>query len=119
MTEPTALKAVKVAHTNHHAKADFEVFDYPGDYELEFSGDDDASRSSFAESSEDAPALNRSYKTSFLSLKLPSFGATTVEGQLTPDSETLLASLGIEPTARAEELGVTDFCRIANALQRG
>lgn len=39
--------------------------------------------------------------------------------QLTPDSETLLASLGIEPTARAEELGVTDFCRIANALQRG
>ena len=39
--------------------------------------------------------------------------------QLTPDSETLLASLGIEPKARAEELGVTDFCRIANALQRG
>ena len=39
--------------------------------------------------------------------------------QLTPDSETVLASLGIEPTARAEELGVTDFCRIANALQRG
>ncbi len=51
-------------------------------------GDDDASRSSFSESSEDTPALNRSYKTSFLSLKLPSFGATTVEGQITPDSGT-------------------------------
>ena len=51
-------------------------------------GDDDASRSSFSESSEDSPALNRSYKTSFLSLKLPSFGATTVEGQITPDSGT-------------------------------
>jgi 16S rRNA (adenine1518-N6/adenine1519-N6)-dimethyltransferase len=39
--------------------------------------------------------------------------------QLTPDSETLLASLGIAPTARAEELGVAEFCRIANALRRG
>jgi 16S rRNA (adenine1518-N6/adenine1519-N6)-dimethyltransferase len=36
--------------------------------------------------------------------------------QLTPDSETLLQSLGIDPKARAEELGVADFCRIANAL---
>jgi len=36
--------------------------------------------------------------------------------QLTPDSETLLERLGIEPTARAEELGVGEFCRIANAL---
>ena len=50
--------------------------------------DDDASRSSFSETSEDSPALNRSYKTSFLSLKIPSFGATTVEGQVTPDSVT-------------------------------
>ena len=48
--------------------------------------DSDASRSSFSESSEDSPALNRSYKTSFLSLKMPSFGTTTVEGQITPDS---------------------------------
>jgi 16S rRNA (adenine1518-N6/adenine1519-N6)-dimethyltransferase len=38
--------------------------------------------------------------------------------QLTPDSEALLKGLGIEPTARAEELSVADFCRIANALQR-
>ncbi len=36
--------------------------------------------------------------------------------QLTSDSEGLLAGLGIEPTARAEELGVGEFCRIANAL---
>ncbi len=49
-------------------------------------GGDDGDRSSFAESSEDSPSLNRSYKSSFLSLKMPSFGATTVEGQLTPDS---------------------------------
>jgi 16S rRNA (adenine1518-N6/adenine1519-N6)-dimethyltransferase len=39
--------------------------------------------------------------------------------QLTADSETLLTSLGIAPTARAEELGVAEFCRIANALRRG
>jgi 16S rRNA (adenine1518-N6/adenine1519-N6)-dimethyltransferase len=36
--------------------------------------------------------------------------------QLAPDSEALLRKLGIEPTARAEELAVADFCRIANAL---
>ena len=51
-------------------------------------GDDDSSRSSFAESSEDAPTLNRSYKTSFLPLKLPSFGAATVESQTTPETAT-------------------------------
>lgn len=38
--------------------------------------------------------------------------------QVAPDSEALLARLGIEPTARAEELTVADFCRIANALQK-
>ncbi len=36
--------------------------------------------------------------------------------QLTPDSEALLGPLGIDPKARAEELQVADFCRIANAL---
>ena len=38
--------------------------------------------------------------------------------QITPDSEALLQSLGIDPKARAEELGVADFCRIAEALSR-
>jgi 16S rRNA (adenine1518-N6/adenine1519-N6)-dimethyltransferase len=38
--------------------------------------------------------------------------------EVAPDSEALLARLGIEPTARAEELTVADFCRIANALQK-
>lgn len=38
--------------------------------------------------------------------------------QLTPDSEALLANLGIAPTARAEELGVAEFCRIAKALKK-
>jgi 16S rRNA (adenine1518-N6/adenine1519-N6)-dimethyltransferase len=36
--------------------------------------------------------------------------------QLTPNSEALLAALGIDPKARAEELAVGEFCRIANAL---
>ena len=36
--------------------------------------------------------------------------------QLTPDTEALLVPLNIEPTARAEELDVADFARIANAL---
>jgi 16S rRNA (adenine1518-N6/adenine1519-N6)-dimethyltransferase len=38
--------------------------------------------------------------------------------QITPDAEALLSSLGIAPTARAEELEVADFARIANALGR-
>jgi 16S rRNA (adenine1518-N6/adenine1519-N6)-dimethyltransferase len=38
--------------------------------------------------------------------------------QIAPDSEALLQSLGIDPTARAEELGFAEFCRIANALKR-
>ena len=36
--------------------------------------------------------------------------------QITPDSEALLEALGIDPKARAEELEVGAFCRIANAL---
>jgi 16S rRNA (adenine1518-N6/adenine1519-N6)-dimethyltransferase len=39
--------------------------------------------------------------------------------QVTPDSEALLQSLAIDPMARAEELGVAEFCRIANALEAG
>ena len=38
--------------------------------------------------------------------------------QITTDAEALLNSLGIEPTARAEELEVADFARLANALRR-
>ena len=36
--------------------------------------------------------------------------------QITPDSEALLRGLGIDPKARAEELEVGAFCRIANAI---
>jgi len=36
--------------------------------------------------------------------------------QIAPNSEALLERLGIDPKARAEELAVGDFCRIANAL---
>jgi 16S rRNA (adenine1518-N6/adenine1519-N6)-dimethyltransferase len=38
--------------------------------------------------------------------------------QLAPHSEDILVGLGIDPTARAEELAVADFCRIANALRQ-
>jgi 16S rRNA (adenine1518-N6/adenine1519-N6)-dimethyltransferase len=38
--------------------------------------------------------------------------------QITPDSETLLLALGLDPKARAEELAVADFVRIANVLKR-
>jgi 16S rRNA (adenine1518-N6/adenine1519-N6)-dimethyltransferase len=37
--------------------------------------------------------------------------------QLTPDAETLLEELGLDPKARAEELQIADFCRIAEALE--
>jgi 16S rRNA (adenine1518-N6/adenine1519-N6)-dimethyltransferase len=38
--------------------------------------------------------------------------------QITPDAEELLQELGIDPKARAEELQIVDFCRIAKALRR-
>jgi 16S rRNA (adenine1518-N6/adenine1519-N6)-dimethyltransferase len=38
--------------------------------------------------------------------------------QLTPESEALLTAVDIDPKARAEQLGVSDFCRIANALSK-
>ena len=39
--------------------------------------------------------------------------------QITPDPETLLTELGLNPRARAETLQIADFCRIANALEKG
>lgn len=36
--------------------------------------------------------------------------------QLMPEPESMLASLGLDPQARAETLQIGDFCRIANAL---
>ncbi len=38
--------------------------------------------------------------------------------QVTPDPESLLTGLGLDPKARAETLEVSDFCRIANALEQ-
>jgi len=38
--------------------------------------------------------------------------------QIAPDAEALLQELGIDPKARAEELQIADFCRIANAIER-
>ena len=39
--------------------------------------------------------------------------------QITKDPESLLQGLGLDPKARAEELEVADFCRIANAMRDG
>lgn len=39
--------------------------------------------------------------------------------QVTPDPETLLTRLGLDPKARAETLQIGDFCRIATALADG
>lgn len=36
---------------------------------------------------------------------------------LTPDAERLIAKAGLDPTARAEELSVADFCALARALK--
>ncbi|MDE1172695.1 MAG: 16S rRNA (adenine(1518)-N(6)/adenine(1519)-N(6))-dimethyltransferase RsmA [Parvibaculaceae bacterium] len=36
---------------------------------------------------------------------------------LTPDAEALLAAAGIEPTRRAEQLSVEEFCRLAEAFR--
>ncbi|ODA68426.1 Ribosomal RNA small subunit methyltransferase A [Methyloligella halotolerans] len=38
--------------------------------------------------------------------------------RLSPEIETVLESLNIPPTARAEELPIADFCNLANALER-
>jgi hypothetical protein len=50
-------------------------------------GDDDEDRSTVTSDSKGAPALNRSYKSSFLSLQMPSLGAAAdVRGLFMPDS---------------------------------
>ncbi len=51
-----------------------------------FNWGDDAGDDAESASSQTAPALNRSYKTNFLSLQMPSFGAPNLQGQLMPDS---------------------------------
>lgn len=38
--------------------------------------------------------------------------------RLTPDAESLLEGLALDPKARAEDLQIADFCRIANVLAR-
>jgi 16S rRNA (adenine1518-N6/adenine1519-N6)-dimethyltransferase len=38
--------------------------------------------------------------------------------QITPEAAQILEALGLDPTARAEELEISDFCRVANALSR-
>ena len=57
------------------------------------SGEDDGDSGSFSSDTKNAPALNRSYKSSFLSLQMPSFGGQRVQGQLMPDSGPGLLSM--------------------------
>jgi len=47
---------------------------------------DDSDRAALAEDRDGAPALNRSYKTNFLSFNLPGSSATQRQGPLMPDS---------------------------------
>ena len=62
------------------------------------------------------PALNRSYKTSFLSFKLPSFGATTLDGQTTPDGGTSPFASTVE-TRKPSQLATPAVLPAAQALQ--
>jgi hypothetical protein len=49
-------------------------------------GGEDSEHSSFSSETQNTPALNRTYKSSFLSLQMPSFGGSHIQGQLMPDS---------------------------------
>ncbi len=49
-------------------------------------GGDSSDSSAFSSAAESAPALNRTYKSNFLSLRLPSLGGPRVQGRLMPDS---------------------------------
>jgi len=49
-------------------------------------GGDDNNSSAYSSESAGAPALNRSYKSNFLSLQMPSFGGPRNEAQFMPDS---------------------------------
>lgn len=55
-------------------------------------GDDDSTRSSFAEGPADAPSLNRSYKTSVSQAKIALFGATAEDSQ--PEASASLSVSG-------------------------
>lgn len=78
-------------------------------------GGSDSEPASFSESGEDAPALNRSYKTSFLPLKMPSFGSSNLQGQLMPDSgPSLFNSATVESRKPAQHSAPPGFVTTTN-----
>ncbi len=107
-------------------------------------GDSDSEPAAFSENGEDAPALNRSYKTNFMSLKMPAFGSSNTQGQLMPDSgpslfgsatvesrkppqqgvppgfvTTLNTTLGLEPAALPAAQALQSFYSALAALTSG
>jgi hypothetical protein len=68
-------------------------------------GDDDEDRSTLTSASKGAPALNRSYKSSFLSLQMPSLGAgPNVRGLFMPDSGPSIISAAFSTTVEARKI---------------
>jgi hypothetical protein len=53
---------------------------------LSWGGDDNEPGAAAPESQQGAPALNRSYKSNFLAIQMPTFGAPRIQGLLMPDS---------------------------------
>ncbi len=81
-------------------------------------GDDDAGRASFAGDSQNGPALNRSYKSSFLSLQMPSFGTPRIQGQLMPDTGPALFSAFATVESRKPSQPTTPPGFAANSNER-
>jgi len=71
------------------------------------SGDEDAGGDAPAASAQGAPALNRDYKSNFLSLQMPSLGVASVQGQLTPDiGPSILSAFSTVETRKPTASGV-------------
>ncbi len=70
-------------------------------------GEDDAGGSATAVSAQGAPALNRDYKSNFLSLQIPSLGDASAQGQLMPDIGTsILSAFSTVETRKPSTSGV-------------
>lgn len=69
-------------------------------------GGDESDSGALSSETRNGPALNRSYKSSFLSLQMPSFGGPRVQGQLMPDSgPSLLSAFSTIETRRPAQGG--------------
>ncbi len=68
-------------------------------------GDEDGGNNTPAAGAQ-APALNRDYKSNFLSLQMPSLGVSSIEGQLMPDiGPSILSAFSTVETRKASATG--------------